>query len=270
MDNHRIGYKSYWLAYFDLLGFENRVEVMPAVYPILEEYQTALTEIRKNPQEMHCKWFSDTFLFYTPDTSVESFAGIEAACEFFFLRMTMSRIPVRGCLTIGDFYEDPSNDILVGPVLIEAYKLAEHQDWLGFILSDGAVRRRDHYGLRRDYYRAYDVPFNNSKPKRLETFVLSHHDGAFSPDWWWCLDDMEHGALTYIKVKKRTGGEGQPADASSESETERVLRKYQNSKKYVRSLYPQLTDVVEGEYGPILRNRPEIKRKLREMNWHLK
>ncbi len=54
------------------------------------------------------------------------------------------------------------------------------------------------------------------------------------------------------------------------SETERVRRKYRNSKKYLRSLYPQLADVVEGEYGPILQNKPEIKRKLREMNWHLK
>jgi len=273
MDNHRIGYKSYWLAYFDLLGFENRVKVMPAVYPILDEYHTVLAEMRRNPREIICKWFSDTFLFLTPDDSEQSCGGIMAACEFLFWRLTMSHIPVRGCLTVGDlYYEDAENDIVVGPALVEAYKLGEYQDWLGFVLSDDAVRRRDQYGLRRDYYREYDVPFDHSKStKRLEAFVLSHRDGAFSPDWWWrCLHDMEHGALTYIKIKKRTNGEGQPGGASTESETERVLLKYQNSKKYLRSLYPQLADVVEGEYGPILRNKPEIKRKLREMDWRLK
>ncbi len=40
MENHKIGYKSYWVAYFDLLGFENRVKVKRAVWPILEELET--------------------------------------------------------------------------------------------------------------------------------------------------------------------------------------------------------------------------------------
>jgi hypothetical protein len=143
MENRNLGYRSYWVAYFDLLGFESRVRAMPRVWPVLEEYPTVLSEIRGHSAEVSCTWFSDTFLFHTPDDACQSFSGIEDACECFFYRMIKKRIPVRGCLTIGDFYEDMSDRVLIGPALIEAYKLVEGQDWLGFVLSPDAVRRRE-------------------------------------------------------------------------------------------------------------------------------
>jgi hypothetical protein len=80
---------------------------------------------------------------------------------------------------------------------------------------------------------------------------------------------MEHEALTFITLQEKQGAEGQSGDTSAESERERVLRKYRNSKKYLRSLSPQLADFVQGEYGPILLNRPEVRRKIRELSWHL-
>lgn len=272
MNNHKIGYSSYWVGYFDLLGFENGVKVRPAIWPILEEYRMALTEIRDAPKEVRCRWFSDTFLFYIPDDSATSFHGIENTCESFFYRMIHSCIPVRGCLTIGDFYEDASDDVLVGPALIDAYRCAECQDWLGFVLSPDAVRRRGQYGIRRDCYREYDVPVDHSKSaKRLEAFIVSHRWPPFPPDEWWrCLHDMEHEAQTFIKLKKRRGEEGRSGTPPSETEIGRVLRKYRNSKKYLRNLYPQLADTVQGEYGPILFNKPEVRRKIRELSWCLK
>jgi len=273
MENRNLGYRSYWVAYFDLLGFENRVKVQNAIWPILDEYRRALAEIRSNPGEIRRKWFSDTFLFYTPDDSERSFAGIERACQFFFYRMIKSRMPVRGCLTIGDFYEDTSDDVLVGPALIEAYKLAEGQDWLGFVLSPDAVRRRDQYGSPKDCYREYDVPVKSHEPlKRLEAFIVSHRFPPFPAyEWWKCLDDMEHGALDYTNFKKRRSKERTIwGKLHWWRERNGVLRKYRNSKKYLRSLYPQLADFVQGKYGPILLDKPEVRRKIRELSWRLK
>jgi hypothetical protein len=268
VDNRNMGYKSYWVAYFDLLGFENRVKIGRAVWPILEEYHAALTEIRTNPDIIRSKWFSDTFLFYTPDDSPTSFGGIEAACESFFYRMIERYIPVRGCLTVGHFYVE--DDVLVGPALIDAYRLAECQDWLGFVLSPDAVSRRKQYGIRRDSYREYHVPVDHSRSTRtLETFIMSHRfPQCCSPDEWWrWLDDMEHMASTWIKLGKRHGGKRQNDNISTQNHAEDILRKYRNSKTYLRSLYPQLADFVQGEYGPILRNE---RRKARKLSWHLK
>lgn len=263
MENRKIGYGSYWVAYFDLLGFANRVRVMPTVWPILEEYRTVLAEIRKNPEEIRSKWFSDTFLFYTPDDSEKSFAGIDAACQFFFYRMTRSHIPVRGSLTVGDFYEDTSDGVLVGPALIDAYKLAERQDWLGFVLSPDAVRRREQYGFPRDYYREYDVPVDHSKStERLEAFIISHD---FPPDQLWkCIDDMEGVALTMIEAENSRGEKAQSQDTRIEDERNRILRKYRNTKGYLLHIAPWLADCVEDKYGAILLNKPEVRRIVRE------
>jgi len=150
MENGRIGYRSYWVAYFDLLGFTNMVEGEREVWPILlEVYEPLLTEIETRFKDVQCKWFSDTLVFYTPDHSKTSWDGIVNVCESFFYRTIERQIPARGCLSVGDFYAE--DDVLIGPALIDAYRLAECQDWLGFVLSPEAVRRRDQYGIRRDY-----------------------------------------------------------------------------------------------------------------------
>jgi hypothetical protein len=254
MDDLGTGYRPYWVGYFDLLGFENRVKTMRWVWPILEEYDKALGQIRRNQRVIGAKWFSDTFLFYVSDDSDTAFCAIEDACESFFYRMVMSRIPVRGCLTVGDFYVDEQDGVLAGPALIDAYHLGECQDWIGFVLSRDAVTRCDQYKIRRDSYKEYDVPISDKRSgelrtERLEAFNMSHDSPPSPAEWWKSLDDMEHDAVNF------TGPE----------ERERILQKYRNSKKYLLSLYPRLAEVVQGEYGSIASNKPEIRKKIREL-----
>lgn len=249
MDNRRIGYNSYWVAYFDFLGFEDRVKNERVVWPIIEDYQMALNEIRANSVGIHCKWFSDTFLFYTPDESIKAFNGIEYACQSFFCHMIKSLIPVRGCLTVSDFWEDATDGVLVGPALIEAYRLAECQDWLGFVLSPKATRRREQYAPRGDYYFQYDVPVDHSKStRRLDVFAVSHRffQVCCPEEWWRYLDDMEGLALDSVKQKGGRVDEGRNGRCTIEDDRNRVLRKYRNSKDFLRRLYPQLVDTTEG------------------------
>jgi len=85
-----------------------------------------------------------------------------------------------------------------------------------------------------------------------------------------CLHDMGEEALIFIQPNDGRGEEGQSRDTATESEKERILRKYRNSKRYLRDLYPQLADLVQGEYGPIFLNKPEVRRKIRELSWRLK
>ncbi|MBN1362481.1 MAG: hypothetical protein JW993_17930 [Sedimentisphaerales bacterium] len=275
MNTHRIEYSSYWVAYFDLLGFENRVRSESTVRPTLEEYQTALHEIQCKKTEITSpKWFSDTFLLYAPDHSEKSFVEIDEACQRFFAHMVRWQVPLRGCLHVGNFYEDAEKGVLIGPALVDAYKLAECQDWLGFVLSPDAVTRREQYGASGDLYRQYDVPVDHSESiERLDALTITHpslHQGHCRPhEWWMCLHGMENDALKVIDAKSGGHESAHAVEAPEEDERNRVLRKYRNSKKFLLHLHPELAQFVQGEYGPIpLRNR-DVMGRIRDTSWHL-
>lgn len=152
-------YESYWVAYFDLLGFQSIVrqpgniasrlkdrDCRPRIWYTLEHYKRARKEFEHSMHcyGMHGKWFSDTFVFYTKDESGDCAIRIADASGSFFQRLYGSLIPVRGCLAYGDLYSGPDNE-LFGPALIDAYEEAEAQDWIGFIIHPTAVERMKLY-----------------------------------------------------------------------------------------------------------------------------
>lgn len=152
-------YESYWITYFDLLGFESVVRqpeniacrlknegCRPRIWYTLEHFRKAREEFidLKRVYGTQGIWFSDTFLFYTKDESHDCLIRMVNASGNFFRRMFRSLIPVRGCLAYGDLYSGP-HDELFGPVLIDAYREAEAQDWLGFIIHRTAAERIELY-----------------------------------------------------------------------------------------------------------------------------
>jgi hypothetical protein len=169
-------YSSCWVAYFDLLGFGNMVEHCE-IWHVFEHYERALDEIKRLGHWTPARWFSDTFVFHTRDDSIDSLGKIAGASEIFFHRMITHLIPIRGCLTYGPLYTGP-DDVLFGPALVTAYKEAEAQDWLGFILTPEAEERMKKYEvngknvydvLRQYCYRGFDVPFKESYRKTIES-----------------------------------------------------------------------------------------------------
>jgi hypothetical protein len=44
-------------------------------------------------------------------------------------------LPSRGALSFGEFYVDAANSIYVGKALVEAYELAESQEWIGAVIG---------------------------------------------------------------------------------------------------------------------------------------
>jgi proteasome lid subunit RPN8/RPN11 len=84
---------------------------------------------------------------------------------------------------------------------------------------------------------------------------------------WKSLDDMENAALTMIGAKKERRHDWTFCGyLRRRTEKRRVLRKYWNTKKHLKSVYPWLADCIRGEYGPIRLNDPEVRRKIREMS----
>jgi len=87
---------------------------------------------------------------------------MDQVARLFFSRMICKEIPFRGALTIGEFYADKKRNIFVGHGLIDAYKYAEKQDWIGLVLTPNAYKQlcESDLGLirKKSDYVEYDVP----------------------------------------------------------------------------------------------------------------
>jgi hypothetical protein len=148
-NNKKIIHGNCWVAYLDILGFKNlmfeseqqlgkgNIDIFVKI-----EYFDILNILKRKeqywPDKVFTHWFSDSFLFYTSGCSKESYICIEQEARHFFIEAIWKRLPLRGALTVGEFYVDKDNNIFVGPALIDAYEYAEKQDWLGFLLTPNA------------------------------------------------------------------------------------------------------------------------------------
>lgn len=186
MENNNIINGNCWVAYFDILGFKNRLskvlgysktdeEVPPAMDAFVEVYyKTILRKLQEKgkwlPDKVSIHWFSDTFLLYTFDDSPESFLCIERSARHFFSKIICKRIPLRGALGIGAFYADKENGIFLGPALIDAYQYAEKQHWIGLVLTPKACSESQKWNLcppDRGKYIKCDVPMKGGEIEEL-------------------------------------------------------------------------------------------------------
>ncbi|MFA5553654.1 MAG: hypothetical protein WDA68_03735 [Phycisphaerae bacterium] len=109
-----------WVAYFDILGFSSMVESFP-----VEFVREKLREAQKEGEQFNAicrfKFFSDSFIFYTENDSMDSFKKIWEVSAFFFMIMfaksKIPHFPMRGCLNVGRFYADEKNGIFLVPRL---------------------------------------------------------------------------------------------------------------------------------------------------------
>lgn len=242
MESDKIINGNCWVAYFDMLGFKRQVYLTEQneFNNILYIYKKVLEEIdlKKPIREnlVEAKWFSDTFIFYSLNDSEKCMTNIEYIARSFFREMFLKNIPLRGCLNYGKFYANKEKGIYFGSALIEAYELAESQDWIGYILSEKAEDKMGIYNTQdcqpsgrdfREYYKEYDVPMKDSKKQRLPTYKISTYplfgnDG--SDPLGGCLTQM----WSYVKHDK---------NLSSEKKQD-IKRKYENTKNFLLELYP--------------------------------
>jgi len=164
-----------WVAYFDILGFENilwytkeetgsaNLDVVVRCYhdQILRYIENQVRQQTNfTPAKFDYVCSSDSFVFFSANNSIDSYATMDAIGKSFFDKMIINlNIPFRGALTIGEFYADKEKNIFVGQGLIDAYKYAEKQDWIGLVLTPNAHKElcETDLNLEPDYVE-YDVP----------------------------------------------------------------------------------------------------------------
>jgi hypothetical protein len=155
-----IKYKNRWFSFFDLLGFQKLVQDKNLEY-VIPIYEDILADLKSkaDPKQKYgidYSWFSDTFIIYATDDSIQSFALIEQASRLFYQKLILRRIPVRGAITVGELYTQKKRNIFLGQAVIDAYLYCESQNWLGLILTPHVYRRLENTDLdlrNRLYYR---------------------------------------------------------------------------------------------------------------------
>ena len=170
-----------WVSYFDILGFSRFVCERDPL-SVFCTYSMCLEEFRWQ-QEHHKKWgglkfvhFSDSFLIYAPNDSAGSFAAIESPSRWFFNFLLQREIPVSGAMACDEFYADRANGIFFGKALVEACKLSESLNWIGFVLCPTAITQLSKIGLRgyKLYYREWDAPTKEKSLVSTSAYFINH------------------------------------------------------------------------------------------------
>ncbi|WP_439697014.1 hypothetical protein ACFGVS_00630 [Mucilaginibacter sp. AW1-7] len=149
---------TYFLAFFDVLGFEKLVEQKTPleVYAI---YDRLVKKARANrpyivtsmpisetgysylgfPEfiavPFKYAYYSDSILFWTPGDA-GNLSGFVAKCADFFVWALKSGILLRGTISFGNAILNKSKNIFIGKPLNEAVRLEKEQQWGGFIFGD--------------------------------------------------------------------------------------------------------------------------------------
>ena len=250
MNQNNSGYQRVWLSCFDILGFRNRImekdakgRIIRHAYDIYSTYNAALDAAKRNsekekdnpdPTKVYHRFFSDTFFFYTKDDSRNAFVNIESVSRLFFKEVIMRQIPLRGSMTIGDFFFKEEEGIFFGPALIEAYECGEGQNWLGFVLTEDAEKQMAKYDAngqtvldiyKKHYYTEYDVPCKNNYTTKVLAFKMNCTTKALP-------EKVEDYPLLNNVVKMKT---------SIQRIEPEYKKKYENTEKFIRQNCPALS-----------------------------
>jgi hypothetical protein len=247
-----------WVAYFDILGFKREVnfaEQKGGGLGMLKTYREVLAEIGLYKKFCHAAWFSDSFVFYS-----DSAESITILAQYFFDYMFLRKIPLRGCLTYGRLYADQKKKIYYGSALIEAYELAEGQDWIGFVLSKkgkGQMKKcrmqngKICWEALKSHYIEYDVPTADkrisakNKKKKLPAYKMrfsADRPDAVIQDLYFRFVQMWQQSKYSIE---NTSGLGKKQKQDS---LDKVKRKYRNTGEFLSRVYPQIDESMRIEF----------------------
>ena len=181
-----------WLAYLDLLGSSNLIESgkWEKVFYI---YAESLKHFQRDGFDAHLvskNSFSDSFVLYTSDATNISYRAIDSFVRYFIISLINREIPIRGAMSFGQLYSDTENNLFFGQALLEAYRVGENQDWLGFVLCESAVSQLEKVGLpanERLNYASWSIPIkqgrecNQTKAPLLPAFIMEGGHGLCLP-----------------------------------------------------------------------------------------
>jgi hypothetical protein len=225
--------KPRWVAWFDLLGVTELI-TRGEMFVVHDAYAKAVNEARAE-KDVNTFWFSDTFVFFTESSDKADFVDINSTAQHFMSNLILRTVPARGAISAGLVYADLTHSIHFGPALIDAYRYAEGQDWLGLILTPEAVAHLKEIGMDPDIqlphsYARWPVPFKQSAPlcatvcanRSLPSDASQQHPAARFPN---CLPRCAQGLCRQNLQSMKTQASGNP----------RAETKYDNTLAFLSS-----------------------------------
>jgi len=225
-----------YLAYFDFIGFRNWIltEGSESVYKRVLyllglAVKGSLPNSVVNPdmsvtlrrsRVQYCN-FSDTIIFYTNSTSYAAFCELLKTCVDFFV-LALDIHMVRGAITRGPFYVYPEDNIHIGEALIDAYDLAEHQDWVGIAIHEKLKSDPNLLKHQRHYPNClvnHNIPFKDSRQNGICVNWIDNNINSwnFSP-----IKELNECENTALKSAQK-----------NQNEQEKIKRRILNTREFL-------------------------------------
>ena len=196
------------VAMFDILGFaslikeENLDDILGYItngFPMVSEsnawgtkevskcYNEAgdvignLIDQDRNNLVINYRYYFDTLIYFTEDTSEESFfkmmtisAKVLAQMYFFV------GLPMRGGISCGELYVDDKN--IFGKSLIDAHEYEKRQQWAGVMISEKIIGKYKDSEIFKDMEKdklllRYDIPMKNNSLESGYTLNWMQYNG---------------------------------------------------------------------------------------------
>ena len=125
-----------YLAYIDIIGFTNLI-LSGNSTEFLNKFEGFLKVSTIHDPHLEYLLVSDSIIVTRKTESLKSRDSIFKACSNLFFLLTTNNIPIRGCVTCGDYETkfDSKSKIILGKAYIEALHMERNQNWIGFLIS---------------------------------------------------------------------------------------------------------------------------------------
>lgn len=137
--------KKGYVALLDILGFSELIksDSLPGDFErYFEIMKGALESYGPNIQYVT---FSDSILINTTEESENNLFLLIKAVSYITYRFLIElNVPIRGCISCGDFYRfegDKGNVMIAGKPIIDAHRFEKKQDWIGVMLSPKVIEK---------------------------------------------------------------------------------------------------------------------------------
>jgi len=133
-----------FVAFIDILGFSNIIQ-RDGFPRLIQQYKDGLIDVvRKQSNDIEYVIFSDSIIFCSENDTIEDFIGIIKSCSEILYSFLRSGIPIRGCVSYGEYYFTPKKEhgaIIAGRPIIDAFQYEKQQNWVGIIISPTVIEK---------------------------------------------------------------------------------------------------------------------------------
>ena len=168
------------VAYFDILGFKDKVEKMP-IESLSDTYEAliarTLGELAFENGEAYWKnvcfryIFSDSIFLIAQEDSEDSFIDLISYAWRMMQSAITLNLPLRGSVAYGELYANTDRNVFLGTAITEAVITEGMQNWIGAIVNDSAITRykgifekKDiQYSIMNYILPQYEVPLKDGK-----------------------------------------------------------------------------------------------------------